>query len=352
MSENAGIEEDEDERLKKIRAANIPEDGVKFPLEEEIEIQKERLITRETVFLSRSAKKALQKYGSIYSEGDNNKAGALCELKLFALDVQRCGNQAIAYEFERDKSQMDKMRMKKQIEKTNEEIIQLQKLLAKNRIIRQRKEEYEALAKIVNDKPTQADTLLAIDAVSADTVSIDTKLATIESFLRTKSTHYDLLLQTIDDLTQIDKDENTFTLQLLSESSSTDDFLHEQTPLLTTGTSNGNTPSLLVVDSDEINGNNYNDDDDDDDRPVFLNRGTSSPGTLDDDPENIPPKKRRGIKHSRSDDDEDQPPPRTKQRTLQDHSSSVPTLGGGGGKDQEEAGEILEGAEDKEDGKG
>ncbi|KAH8091158.1 hypothetical protein JL720_6043 [Aureococcus anophagefferens] len=150
---------------------------------EALEVEKSRLLTRDTVFLGRSAKKALLKFQAFANAADSRgaeastddkvaglRAGATHELRLLAIEVRkaRLANAACAREMEECAALEAETAAK--IEATKVNIARLQGELRSERRVRERKEEYESLAKIINGVPPKVASTKAIAGLEADTI--------------------------------------------------------------------------------------------------------------------------------------------------------------------------------------
>ncbi|KAJ8607030.1 hypothetical protein CTAYLR_006258 [Chrysophaeum taylorii] len=116
---------------------------------------KERLLTRETVFLGRSAKKVVQKYyvwgSSVFDEKEEEERRTAfesmrCELRLFGLEVKKTGLSVMAWRRELRDADAEEASTARKIEEAKAEIARLRENLSIEREIRRCKDECEALA--------------------------------------------------------------------------------------------------------------------------------------------------------------------------------------------------------------
>ena len=153
--------------------------------------QRYRLVTRETVYLSRSARKALVKYGQYLKDGQDPTT----ELGLYAVEVKRCDTLATACR--RDLDECDRVRenVDARIAGTTEAIQTLNKALTKEQKVRRRKAQYDALAAIIDDCPSRCS-----DQLHADIAVLETQLQELTRFIVEKHNDYNLLFHALDDL--------------------------------------------------------------------------------------------------------------------------------------------------------
>ena len=133
----------------------------------------------------RSAKKALLKFQAFANAADSRgaeastddkvaglRAGATHELKLLAIEVRkaRLANAACAREMEECAALEAETAAK--IEATKVNIARLQGELRSERRVRERKEEYESLAKIINGVPPKVASTKAIAGLEADVAGL------------------------------------------------------------------------------------------------------------------------------------------------------------------------------------
>ncbi|KAH8068028.1 hypothetical protein JL721_6975 [Aureococcus anophagefferens] len=184
---------------------------------EALEVEKSRLLTRDTVFLGRSAKKALLKFQAFANAADSRgaeastddkvaglRAGATHELKLLAIEVRkaRLANAACAREMEECAALEAETAAK--IEATKVNIARLQGELRPSAAPRRRRS--ESLAKIINGVPPKVASTKAIAGLEADVAGLGERNARVAAALDERAARFELLLQTIDDLQRADEE--------------------------------------------------------------------------------------------------------------------------------------------------
>ena len=83
---------------------------------------------------------------------------------------------------------------------TQANIETLQESLQRERRVRERKEEYESLAKIINSVKPKAQSRAEIEVLKAEVAALEDKANAVEREYERKGAQFELLLQTIDDL--------------------------------------------------------------------------------------------------------------------------------------------------------
>jgi len=190
------------------------------PKGDPFEIERSRLLTRDTVFLGRSTKKALLKFQAFAATvgelgedarddpGVKRAADAtLRELRLLAIEVKKAALSEKACARELAECAELETATTAEIAESEATIAALQEQLARERKVRERKEEYEAMAKIINVLPSKKSSRAAIDVLSADVAALEAQQAELDDEMERRSRKFELLLQTIDDLQRSDLEE-------------------------------------------------------------------------------------------------------------------------------------------------
>lgn len=170
---------------------------------------KQRLLTRDTVFLGRSPKKVLVKlsnYGKQvagHTEGDRTALAEalLCELRLFGIEVKKTGLAVGAAQRELNECDAEEKQHAVAIETAKQDIERLKNDLIKERQTRKRKEEYEALAHLVVTLPSVQESSKKLDGLRRDVAEKEMVVAGLEATLERKARHHDLLFDVVHDLT-------------------------------------------------------------------------------------------------------------------------------------------------------
>ncbi|KAJ1455005.1 Tho complex subunit 7-domain-containing protein [Pelagophyceae sp. CCMP2097] len=179
------------------------------------EVLRERLLTRDTVFLGRSTKKVLLKFQQFASValGDDgateekvrSAAQAMTrELKLLVFEVQKsAGVHAACAQELKECDELEEETTAK-IAHARTDIERLQGELGRERKARERKEEYEALAKLINEVAPRHQSRVELEALAAELSALEAESAELTGVLSSRAARYELLLQTIDDLDRSD----------------------------------------------------------------------------------------------------------------------------------------------------
>lgn len=167
---------------------------------------RERLLTRETVFLGRSAKKVLQKYysfGTEIAEGKEGEAGEAmrCELGLFGIEISKTSRTVAAWMREVDEISAARSERQERAQELREEISRLQASLETARQIGQNKRKCEAVARRVLALPSVQSSNETLKELEEQSDEIARELADSRQLLRSQSNNYALLLQCVRDLT-------------------------------------------------------------------------------------------------------------------------------------------------------
>eukprot|EP00617_Octactis_speculum_P027742 CAMPEP_0185770568 /NCGR_PEP_ID=MMETSP1174-20130828/59848_1 /TAXON_ID=35687 /ORGANISM="Dictyocha speculum, Strain CCMP1381" /LENGTH=286 /DNA_ID=CAMNT_0028456057 /DNA_START=19 /DNA_END=877 /DNA_ORIENTATION=- len=178
---------------------------------------RERLKSKETVFLGFSIKKCAHKFATFVSalQGGSKTActdareAAAKELQLYSLEVgkadlvaQTCIQQINDYEsLERE--------VKDIITSTESSIETLTQELTVAKVVRQHKEQYEALSKVVNKHSSKAESLAAQAEVEAKLQQLNKEQVQLASQIKLRNLQFALLMQTIEDLKQTLNEDET-----------------------------------------------------------------------------------------------------------------------------------------------
>lgn len=175
------------------------------------DILKERLLTRETVFLGRSAKKVLQKYysfgaatvaeSSTAQERLSAAEAMRCELRLFGLEVKKTGLSIGVWQRElRECAELEASIVVEQAS-TKREIVDLQASLKTAHRVRHFKDECEAVARQVLKLPSIQTSSDELDKLEAEIAIALARAKAAADDLERKARRYALLLACVSDLT-------------------------------------------------------------------------------------------------------------------------------------------------------
>jgi THO complex subunit 7 len=89
------------------------------------------------------------------------------------------------------------------IESTKREIEELKVQLEQERVVRQHKEEYEAIARLINELPARQDTENAIAALEGDLSELERDENSLQQKMDLRTKQFHLLLHTVQDLQQM-----------------------------------------------------------------------------------------------------------------------------------------------------
>ena len=186
-------------------------------------VEKSRLLTKDTVFLGRSCKQALlefQKFANAACLRNKNaedapdeqeverlRSKALRELRLFSVEIKKQKLQARACEREIADCERMEAETTREIAAAEERIQKLRERLKEERAVRARKEEYEALAKLINQLPSKKESRAAIDRLEADCAALEAKKAKLDAMYNEKSARVAGVLQLLDDLERSELEE-------------------------------------------------------------------------------------------------------------------------------------------------
>lgn len=194
-----------------VAPASSDKDALKEAKDDE-EILKERLLTRETVFLGRSAKKVLQKYYSFGAATVAVSATATerlsaaeamrCELRLFGLEVKKTGLSIGVWQRElRECAELEANIVARQ-DLTMREILDLQAGLKTAYRVRHFKDECEAVARQVLKLPSVQTSIDELDKLEAEIAIASARAKAASNDLERKARHHALLLACVSDLTR------------------------------------------------------------------------------------------------------------------------------------------------------
>ena len=186
-------------------------------------IEKSRLLTKDTVFLGRSCKAALLEFQAFANAAcalnrndadaldqeavDALRNRALRELRVFSVEIKKQKLQARACSQEIADCERLERETTTEIAEAEKRIQQLRERLKEERATRARKEEYEALAKLINKLPSQKESKQAIDALEADCAYLEAKKARLDALYNEKSARVAGVLQMLDDLERSELEE-------------------------------------------------------------------------------------------------------------------------------------------------
>jgi len=181
-----------------------------YSLEEDVVDQKERLVTRETVYLSRSVRKAFGKFAALLAKMDESDEedstaklqaeAALCELELFAVEARKCVGKSESCERDWNECDTVEERLKGECRATETQVELLKAQLAQERLVRRRKATYEHLADAILRWPSSATSRSGTDAVSVNLAALDEEAARLRLSLAGLHRHSTLLVDALRDL--------------------------------------------------------------------------------------------------------------------------------------------------------
>ncbi|GAM22773.1 hypothetical protein SAMD00019534_059480, partial [Acytostelium subglobosum LB1] len=188
---------------------------------------KRRLIAKETPM-----KKAFKKYLAFVATLENSAStpeqcqaahqALLSELSLFEFQVQKATVLCDVNKKEMDYYSTLYSTRGQDIERVKAELVELKERLAHEKIQRQYKEQYLALYKLINDKPSIPDTEREIAKVKKELEAIMEQGTRTNEKLEMRTKQFQLLLHTVQELEQsLDTDDNKplTPIQTLSSSS-------------------------------------------------------------------------------------------------------------------------------------
>ena len=178
----------------------------------------ERLVTKETVYMSASLKRVGTKYQSFIAavrqrdaavpeDRDAASAGvkaaheaAVRELRVYALDVSKLGRIQTVLGQETDDCANQQSKIEAEIASAEKEIEELRAELAREKLLRQHKEEYEALARVINKYAPVAQSTSEIDELTTQSVEVEADAECVAEQVKTRKRQFALLMHTIYDL--------------------------------------------------------------------------------------------------------------------------------------------------------
>lgn len=169
---------------------------------------RDRLRSKETVFLGFSVKKVAQKFSLLTAavlSGDKAAAqaaseAALREVRLYGLEVNKAELVAKACEEQLSYSAEIEKSIRERVVSTEASIDALAQELAHAKEVRQHKEEYEALAKVVNKHSAKAKTRQEQEVVEGRLTELQREHDQLRDEVDLRNRQFTLLLQTIHDL--------------------------------------------------------------------------------------------------------------------------------------------------------
>lgn len=169
----------------------------------------DRLKSKETVMLTHSIKITSQKCAQFLQDVLSDKSSkttshlsASLQLSRYGIEIEKAEQVA-----ESCKKQMDdyvnlEEKVSSLVESTQKEIETLNEELRLAKKVRQHKEQYETLAKIVNQRPSKKITIKEQDKVKEAIQKLEEDKDTLDMQINIREKQFTLLMSTIDDLTR------------------------------------------------------------------------------------------------------------------------------------------------------
>jgi THO complex subunit 7 len=176
----------------------------------------ERLKSKESVILGHSLKKVSQKCVQLFQEVQSGAdkaaksatcSSALCDLGLYKNEIEKAEQVALSCKDQIEDYVHLEAEVSSMVESTQREIEKLNEELSLAKKVRQHKEQYEALAKIVNQHPSKSNTINEQDKVKAEISKLEDEKNDLDKQINTREKQFTLLMSTIDDLTRTLKDD-------------------------------------------------------------------------------------------------------------------------------------------------
>jgi THO complex subunit 7 len=173
------------------------------------QVAADRLRSKETVILNHSVKKCAAKVCHLQnllrteqSQADcSSAAEAACrELELYSLEVDMAQLTAQTCQQQLEDYQVLESRVKFQVESTEADIDKLTEELRVAKKVRQYKEQYEALAKIVNRHPSKPATTREQAEMQLEIKKLEEEKLRLDEQMSVRRKQFALLMRTIDDL--------------------------------------------------------------------------------------------------------------------------------------------------------
>mmetsp|Transcript_38242 Transcript_38242/g.104146 ORF Transcript_38242/g.104146 Transcript_38242/m.104146 type:complete len:246 (-) Transcript_38242:742-1479(-) len=185
------------------------------------EILRHRLKSRETVFIQASIKRVASKFtalaasvlakddgAALSTDAQEAANNAIRELQLCSLEVDKA--EMVAQTCDRQLSQYTDLAkgVQEQIAASEASIEALSQELKQAKTVRQHKEEYEALAKVVNRHSAKSQTRQVQEETQARLASLEEEAQALEEQVKARNQQFALLMQTIQDLQRTMGEEN------------------------------------------------------------------------------------------------------------------------------------------------
>uniref|UniRef100_A0A7S1XY76 THO complex subunit 7 homolog n=1 Tax=Phaeomonas parva TaxID=124430 RepID=A0A7S1XY76_9STRA len=171
----------------------------------------ERLRRRDSAFMvpsaSRCAKEAAVFLSALGADGEADAAGSAKadfarELALFGAEVARASLAADACDDELKHYEQLQQQISEETRATETEIARLRGELAAERLVRRRREAYEALAHEVNAFPSKKRCVADIEALEGELTGLTETKASYDAKVEARRRQFSLLLQSLFDLQQ------------------------------------------------------------------------------------------------------------------------------------------------------